>query len=171
LSLREASLPAVSVIRERPVGAEIAALIQERLAHSNAVSPPESNHSYGLEQLDRFNILFWTARAGEQLAGCGALSLQPDGTAELKSMFLRPEWRGKGMSRLILGTIEAEAERRRVVRIDLETGTDSLVARALYESFGYTYCGPFGEYRDDPNSVFMTKHIVKPLIERQFGMR
>jgi putative acetyltransferase len=44
-------------------------------------------------------------------------------------------------------------------RLSLETG--SMVqfepAQSLYKSFGFTFCGPFGGYVEDPNSVFMTK--------------
>ena len=33
-------------------------------------------------------------------------------------------------------------------------------AQKLYESFGFEYCGPFGEYNEDPNSVFMTMRLT-----------
>jgi len=32
-------------------------------------------------------------------------------------------------------------------------------AQKLYESFGFVYCAPFGEYVEDPNSVFMTMRL------------
>ena len=32
-------------------------------------------------------------------------------------------------------------------------------ARKLYQSFGFTFCAPFADYRDDPNSVFMTRAL------------
>ena len=32
-------------------------------------------------------------------------------------------------------------------------------ARTLYESFGFSYCGPFGDYREDPHSAFMTLQL------------
>jgi putative acetyltransferase len=45
--------------------------------------------------------------------------------------------------------------------LSLETGSMQAFAPAqrLYESFGFTYCGPFGEYAEDPNSVFMTMRL------------
>jgi putative acetyltransferase len=54
-----------------------------------------------------------------------------------------------------------EAKRRGYRRLSLETGSMGYFepARKLYESFGFTYCGPFAAYAEDPNSVFMTKVI------------
>ena len=144
---------------ERPVGREIAALIEERLAHSRAILPPGSIHTFDLSQLDRSGIIFWTVRADDVLVGCGALKQEDDGSGEIKSMFIRPAWRGQGLSRKVLKTIEAKAREIGLARLNLETGTDSLAARTLYESFGYAYCNPFGQYRPDPLSVFMTKNL------------
>jgi putative acetyltransferase len=50
------------------------------------------------------------------------------------------------------------ARKRSYERLSLETGTAEafIPARKLYESFGFAYCGPFGDYNEDPNSVFMT---------------
>jgi putative acetyltransferase len=55
--------------------------------------------------------------------------------------------------------ILGEAARRGYRRLSLETGSQPhfVPARSLYASFGFHSCGPFGDYVDDPNSVFMTK--------------
>ena len=47
--------------------------------------------------------------------------------------------------------------------MSLETGSAPAFApaRSLYESFGFTYCPPFGDYVDDPNSVFLTR-VLEP---------
>ena len=52
-----------------------------------------------------------------------------------------------------------EAEARSYHRLSLETGSLEafLPARELYESFGFSYCPPFGDYALDPNSVFLTR--------------
>lgn len=134
-------------------------MIDERMAHSWAILPPQSIHTFDLSQLDRPGILFWTVRVDDVLAGCGALKDEADGSGEIKSMFIRPVWRGQGLSRKVLETIEAKAREIGLQRLNLETGTDSLAARALYESFGYAYCPPFGAYQPDPLSVFMTKNL------------
>lgn len=149
----------VSIMIERPAGADIAALIEERIAHSQANLPPQSIHSFNLSQLDKPDITFWTARMGADLTGCCALKHHSDGTGEIKSMFVGPAWRGNGISRRLLTAIEDEAHRIGLKRLYLETGTESFAARKLYESFGYVYCQPFGQYGPDPLSVFMTKAI------------
>ena len=53
------------------------------------------------------------------------------------------------------------ARSRSYDRLSLETGSAEAFkpAQRLYESFGFVYCGPFGEYRQDPNSVFMTIRV------------
>lgn len=150
---------AIHILIERPAGPEIAALIEERMTHSRAILPPQSIHTFDLSQLDRPGILFWTVRVEGVLAGCGALKEESDGSGEIKSMFIRPAWRGQGLSRKILEAMEIKARDTGLVRLNLETGSNSLAARALYESLGYSYCAPFGEYRADPLSVFMTKNL------------
>jgi putative acetyltransferase len=69
--------------------------------------------------------------------------------------------RRKGAGRAILAHIIEVARSRSYERLSLETGSlDAFKpAQRLYESFGFTYCGPFGEYKDDPNSVFMTMRL------------
>lgn len=142
---------------EAPRGRDIAELIEERVAHSHANYPPESVHTLPLHLLDRPEITFWTARLHGALVGCAALLRHADGSGELKSMFIRPAARGLGLSKLLLQAVEAKAKELKLARIDLETGPKSHAALGLYEAAGYRFRGPFAHYRDDPNSVFMTK--------------
>jgi putative acetyltransferase len=71
------------------------------------------------------------------------------------------EFRGKGFGKLMLRHILDEAQKRGYKRLSLETGSMAAFdpARRLYESHGFTYCGPFADYVLDPNSSFMTKEI------------
>jgi len=77
---------------------------------------------------------------------------------EVKSMHVLAEYRGQGLSRLMLDHLLAEARSAGLGRLSLETGSQEmfLPARRLYERAGFTYCDPFGDYVLDPNSVFMT---------------
>ncbi|MFI4941560.1 MAG: GNAT family N-acetyltransferase, partial [Burkholderiales bacterium] len=70
-------------------------------------------------------------------------------------------YRRKGAGRAILSHIIDVARSRSYERLSLETGAIDAFkpAQRLYESFGFTYCGPFGEYLKDPNSVFMTMRL------------
>jgi putative acetyltransferase len=94
------------------------------------------------------------------LIGCAALLCHADGSGELKSMFIRPAARGLGLSKVLLQAIETKAKELKLSRIDLETGPKSHAALSLYEAAGYRLCGPFAEYKNDPNSVFMTKDLM-----------
>lgn len=153
--------PNLVILIEAPRGRDIADLIEERVAHSHAHYPPESVHTLPLHLLDRPEITFWTARLAGDLVGCAALLRHKDGSGELKSMFVRPAARGRGLSKIMLHMIEAKARELKLSRIDLETGPKSHAALRLYEGAGYRHCGPFAQYKADPNSVFMTKDLAR----------
>lgn len=139
-------------------GAAIIRLLQEHLDHMHAVSPPESCHALDLDGLRAPEITFWSAWDGEVLLGCGALKALDRLSGEIKSMRTVSEHRGRGIAAGLLEHIIREGRRRAYDRLSLETGSmiDFVPARALYERYNFTYCGPFGDYREDPNSVFMT---------------
>lgn len=73
-------------------------------------------------------------------------------------MHTASQHRNRGVARAVLGHILSVARRHRLSRLSLETGSQPAFepARRLYSSFGFTFRGPFGDYREDPNSVFMT---------------
>jgi putative acetyltransferase len=73
-------------------------------------------------------------------------------------MYVTPAARGRGVGRRVLGAIEA-ALRGQVTTLRLETGIHQDEAIRLYESAGFRRRGPFGNYRDDPLSVFMEKPL------------
>jgi putative acetyltransferase len=140
-------------------GPEIIALLQEHLAEMRSVSPPESVHALDLSGLRKPDITFWTLWLGSELAGCAALKgLGPD-HGEIKSMRTAHRHKRKRIAASMVRHILDEAARRGYRRLSLETGSQShfAPARALYASFGFQRCGPFGDYIDDPNSVFMTR--------------
>jgi len=67
----------------------------------------------------------------------------------------------KGVARAVVRQIIAEAKRRGYRRLSLETGSMAAFqsARQLYAACGFAYCEPFGDYVNDPNSVFMTMEL------------
>ena len=103
-------------------------------------------------------ITFWSVRDGDTLLGCGALKEIDPEHGEVKSMRTPQALRRRGAGRAVLTHILSEARRRGYKRLSLETGSMDafLPAQKLYESFGFTYCGPFADYKPDPYSVFMT---------------
>ena len=140
-------------------GPEIAALLDEHLDNMHALSPPESVHAMDISKLRRPDVTFWTAWSNGELLGCGALRELSPTHGEVKSMRTALAHRRCGAGRAVLVHIIDEARRRSYERLSLETGSMAAFAPAhrLYESFGFSFCGPFGDYREDPNSVFMTK--------------
>ena len=140
-------------------GPEVRKLLEEHLRNMFEVSPPESVHALDLDGLRKPDVTFWTAWSGRDLLGCGALKELTPAHGEIKSMRTSLEHRRKGVARAMLSHIIAEGSKRRYHRLSLETGSMQAFepAQKLYESFGFTYCPPFGEYVEDPNSVFMTR--------------
>lgn len=139
----------------------IHALLEEHLEDMRAISPPESVHALDLDKLRQPDITFWSAWEGDELLGCGALRELDPRHGEVKSMRTSRHHRRSGVGRAILQKVIDEATRRAYTRLSLETGSmvEFLPAQRMYESFGFTCCGPFADYVEDPNSVFMTKTL------------
>jgi putative acetyltransferase len=143
-------------------GPEISELLQAHLKYCRTASPPESAHALDLDALRSPEITFWSAWDGAGLLGCGALKELEPFHGEIKSMHTAAEHRGRGVGIAILRHIVAEARFRTYRRLSLETGSmDAFApARTLYSGFGFVTCDPFGDYRPDPNSVFMTLDLA-----------
>lgn len=143
-------------------GPEIAALLRAHLDQMADQSPPESRHALDLDGLRAADVTFWCAWDGPDLLGCGALKAIDPGHGEIKSMHTSAAHRGRGVAARILTHIVDTARVRGYRRLSLETGSMAAFApaRALYERFGFTYCAPFADYREDPNSVFMVLGIA-----------
>ncbi|WP_064746830.1 GNAT family N-acetyltransferase [Lysobacter antibioticus] len=142
-------------------GSQIHALLQEHLRDMAELSPPESIHALDLDGLRRPDIRFWTVWEKDQLLGCGALRELDSTHGEIKSMRTADAHRRKGVAARMLGHILDEASRRGYRRLSLETGSMAgfAPARTLYAQFGFVECAPFGDYVEDPNSVFMTRSL------------
>lgn len=142
-------------------GPEIRALLEEHLHNMHELSPPHSVHALDLGALRRPEITFWTVWTEGELLGCGALNQLDPTHGEVKSMRTASTRRRKGVGRAVLERIIAEAHSRSYARLSLETGSTQAFApaRRLYESFGFTYCAPFADYSEDPNSVFMMRTL------------
>ncbi len=139
----------------------VIALLTEHHRVMREVSPPESCHVLDIDELRRPDISFWSAWDGAALAGCGAIKQLDARHGEIKSMRTTQPYLRRGVGRLMLEHLLAEAARRGYERLSLETGAQPYFdpARRLYAAFGFTPCPPFADYRLDPHSVFMTKAL------------
>ena len=140
---------------------KIADFLGEHLEDMYAITPPESVHALDLESLRVPEITFWAAWQGDELLGCGALKELDQNSGEIKSMRTSQAHRRQGIGSKMLEHILAEAKQRTYRYLYLETGAmpEFAAARALYQRYGFEYRGPFADYSEDPNSVFMTKKL------------
>ncbi|NRD80048.1 GNAT family N-acetyltransferase [Bacillus sp. BRMEA1] len=140
-------------------GMKVAELVREHLQSMADNSPLGSMHALNLQQLKKPEITFWSAWQGNDLLGCGALKELNSQHGEIKSMRTSTSHLRKGVAKRILQHIIDEAKRRGYSRLSLETGSMDTFepARILYAGFGFQLCKPFSDYKDDPNSVYMTK--------------
>jgi putative acetyltransferase len=144
------------------MGGEVAELLRAHLDEMHEITPPESVHALDLDALRSPAVTFWSAWQGDELLGCGALRELDPSSGEIKSMRTVEAHRGTGVASRILEHILDEARWRGYTYLHLETGSmaEFEPARALYARYGFEFRGPFAEYTDDPNSVFMTKKLV-----------
>ncbi len=142
-------------------GPEIATLLSEHLRGMYLHSPPESVHALGIERLRAPDITMWSAWEDGELLGCAALKELDREHGEIKSMRTASRHLRKGIASALLRHILAEAKRRSYRRLSLETGSMAAFApaRNLYARYGFQPCGPFADYVEDPNSVFMTRTV------------
>lgn len=151
-----------TITKESPLGADLALLMQRHTEDMHADTPLESIHMMDASQLDIPEVSFFVLRdAGEPLV-MGAFKSIDAGHAEIKSMHVLREARGRGLSRAMLEHLVAAAKVAGFQRLSLETGVQPtfVAARALYYKAGFTDCPPFEGYTLDPNSVFMTRSLV-----------
>lgn len=143
---------------ESPLNDDLALLFQRHTAEMHADTPPESIHMMPRETLVSPQIDFFVLRRSGEPVGMTALKMLGNGHGEIKSMHILAEARGGGLSRVMLDRLIAHARQQGLTRLSLETGAqDSFAAaRGLYSRSGFAECPPFGSYRPDPNSVFMT---------------
>ena len=136
-------------------------LLHTHLTRARAETAQGSAHALDLSGLRSSEVAFWSAWEGEAVLGIGALKRLSADHGELKSMHSAEAARGRGVGSAMLRHIVAAARARGMARLSLETGSWAYFApaRAMYARHGFVECGPFGEYREDSNSVFMTLEL------------
>ncbi|MBJ7312730.1 GNAT family N-acetyltransferase [Rugamonas sp. CCM 8940] len=145
------------IVFENPDQPDVIALIAELDAYQLTLYPPESVYALDLATLKQPHVLFAVARdAAGTAVGCAAIVLGAE-YGEIKRLYLRPASRGLGLADALLTQLETAARQRGCHQFALETGPAQPAALALYARHGYQRCAPFGDYLDDPLSVFMRK--------------
>jgi putative acetyltransferase len=150
----------IIIAAERPDSVDAMQLIAELEAHLDPLYPKASRHGFSVEKLLREAVAFFVVRQGGTAAGCGGVKLFGTAYGEIKRMYVRPRFRGSGLGKLMLNHLAAYARQHGVGVLRLETGIYQAEAISLYERWGFERIPPFGEYQEDPLSVFYEERIV-----------
>ena len=164
--------PVVTIVPADLDDPRLDTLLAEHLAEMEPTAPPESRHALTAEQFRLPGVRLWVALSAESAGGAegadtaylGSVALKEleAGHLELKTMRVAASARGLGLGRLLLDHALAEARAAGAQRVSLETGVVPVfeAARTLYAGAGFTPCPPFGAYREDRHSVFMTLELT-----------
>ncbi len=148
-----------TITEESPDSPAALQLLAELDAHLHEHPyPPESRHAFSVEKLLRDRVAFFVTRCEGEPAACGGVKLFHD-YGEVKRMYVRPEFRGLGLGKAMLRHLAAYTRARGIEILRLETGIYQKEAIGLYERSGFNRRPPFGEYRDDPLSVYFEKML------------
>ncbi len=148
--------------KENPTNPDLSVLFARHTADMHTDTPPESIHMMDAGDLDHPQVHFFVLREAGVPVAMGAFKIFDGTHAEIKSMHVLAEHRGRGLSRAMLAHIVQAAQAAGVTRLSLETGSQDAFkpARALYETAGFATCPPFGDYVLDPMSIFMTRALA-----------
>jgi putative acetyltransferase len=152
----------MDIAQESPLSPDLALLMSRHTADMHADTPPESIHMMDAGQLAIPEVQFFVMRSAGAPVAMGAIKRIDANHAEVKSMHVLAEWRGKGLSKALLDHLVFSAKIAGYSRLCLETGSQPMFApaRNLYESASFEHCGPFEGYHEDPNSVFMMRTLA-----------
>jgi putative acetyltransferase len=141
-------------------GPEASALIARLDLELKADTPASKIN--GLKQTDKSgqNLIFLCAFLAGETVACGALRLLEPGLAEVKRMYVLPDYRGRGLAQAMLIALESLAIERGLGNLVLETGTGQKAAQALYRKCGWTDREPYGEFIGSPTSVCFERRLA-----------
>lgn len=94
-----------------------------------------------------------------KVVACGCFRAFDDTSVEIKRMYVRPQYRGKGYAKKLLSSLEAWAKEEGYEKAVLETGTKQSDAISLYKHLGYNLISNYGIYKDLDTSICMQKTL------------
>ena len=114
---------------------------------------------------DQYNIIennshVLVACHEDALVGCGCFKRFDDQSVEIKRMYVKPEYRGRGIASTILDSLEKWAAELNFRVSVLETGTKQIEAIQLYRKSGYIVIENYGPYKAMPESICMQKLLA-----------
>jgi putative acetyltransferase len=148
-----------AIRQERPDTPDATQLIMELEATLAPHYPDESRHGYSVEKLIQQRVHFFVVRVDGVPAGCGGVQLFGKDFGELKRMYVRPEYRGQGLGKILLDYLTHFTQAQGIQTLRLETGIYQTEAIGMYERMGFYRIPPFGDYWDDPVSLCYEKQL------------
>jgi putative acetyltransferase len=140
---------------------EVETLIRALNAELDERYPEEGANHFRLDpdEVAPGRGVFLVAYADGTAVGCGATRLNDLHTAEIKRMYVLPQWRGRGIAGAVLTALENHARELGARQLVLETGDRQPESLAVYRRAGFREIPRFGEYLDSPLSVCMGKTL------------
>ena len=140
---------------------EVNELLTKHFIELRAASPEGSAHVLDIPGLKVPSIKFWSLWDDKKLIGCGALKFLDKEHGEFKSIRIHDDFRKKGLGTEVINHLINEAKKLKIKRLSIETGAGNffIPARKLFKKAGFTPCKPFAHYKEDVNSVYLTKLI------------
>ena len=140
---------------------EVNELLTKHFIELRAASPEGSAHVLDIPGLRVNSIKFWSLWDDKKLIGCGALKFINEEHGEFKSIRIHDDFRKKGLGTEVINHLISEANKLKIKRLSIETGAGDffIPARKLFKKAGFTPCKPFAHYKEDVNSVYLTKLI------------
>ena len=138
---------------------EVNKLLTDHFVELRAASPKGSTHVLDITGLKIPSIRFWSLWENEKLFGCGALKFLSKDHGEFKSIRIHDNFRNKGNGIKIINHLINEAKKLDIKRLSLETGAGKFFepARKLFKKCNFEPCKPFAHYKEDVNSIYLTK--------------
>ncbi len=136
-------------------------LLIKHFIELRAASPEGSAHVLDIDGLKHSSIKFWSLWNDKMLTGCGALKFLDNNHGEFKSIRVHDNFRRKGYGIKVINHLISEAKKLNVKQLSIETGAGDffIPARKLFEICGFEPCKPFAHYKEDINSIYLTKFI------------
>tara|TARA_B110000003_G_scaffold205753_1_gene204620 strand:+ start:812 stop:1270 length:459 start_codon:yes stop_codon:yes gene_type:complete len=140
---------------------EVNELLIKHFVELRAASPEGSTHVLDIPGLKVPSIKFWSLWENQKLMGCGALKFLEKEHGEFKSIRIHDNFRKKGNGINVINHLINEAKKLKIQRLSIETGAGDFFkpARKLFKNCGFEPCKPFAHYKEDLNSVYLTKTI------------
>ena len=140
---------------------EVHELLIKHFIELRAASPEGSAHVLDIPGLKVSSIKFWSLWQDDMLMGCGALKFLDKEHGEFKSIRIHNDFRNQGNGINVINHLINEAKKLNINRLSIETGAGDffIPARKLFKKCGFEICKPFAHYKEDVNSVYLTKII------------